>query len=351
MLDQFYNLISEAYYMPRGEAKIALLEEAIRLADSHLGTEQRFEARMELVDVATFSGHGEKAVMAFAWCLAQYDKDPSLAHDEDMMWSYKYVLDRLLLFPDIELTKVEETLGDLKKRFTALGYGPQFYYYIKTEIALRLDNKEEAEFYYEKWIKESSDILSDCRACDLANQTKLLLALDRTEEAKFAAEKIFKENLYCNSVPHRTYADFLLPLLKENRIQEAADYFQKSYQLVYNKNGYLEEVAKHLEYLVVADTPKAIQYIEKYLPEVVQSAETSIKYCFYRAAVFLFDALDGRQVIQLPDSITPERIKQELIDIAKICDERNKTNIFFKKINQFHAEMQELKSILYKEDK
>ncbi len=349
MIDHFENLLEDSYDAPNGKLKIAILEEAIRIADSHLGIEERFDARMMLVDTAIFSEHGDKAIVAYAWCLAQYDKNPQLHNDYEMMWNYKWVVDRLLSFPDIQLIKVEEMLEDLRRRFQAFGYGSHFYYYMKQELAMNLDKRDEVEHYYEKWLLEPSDSMSDCRACTLTNQAKTLLYLDRFEEAYAIAEPIFTGRLSCHSVPHRTYAEFLLPLVKANRIAEAAEFFHKSYELTHNKTGYLEVIIKQLEYLAIVDVPKALSFLEKYLPEAVECDETSIKYYFYRTASILLNMQEvKKQTLQLPDAITAESINNDLNHLAERFNQSNNTDVYTSKIEKFHRDILHLNSLIHK---
>ncbi|MXQ54188.1 tetratricopeptide repeat protein [Shimazuella alba] len=347
MVEKFEELLEQAYLAPRGKVKIGLLEEAIRIADTHLDIDAQFDARMELVDTAIFSGHGEKAIVAFAWCLAQYDKNPNMYNDHQMMWNYKWVTDRLLEFPDIELQKVKATLEDLKKRFTQTGHGPHFYYYIKQALAMQLEKTDEVQHYYEKWIREPSDSLSDCRACTLANQTKTLLYLDKLEEALAVAEPILKRRLSCHSVPHRTYADLLLPLLKANRKEEADDYYQKCYQLIYNQTGFMDTVVHLLTYATITDIPKAISLLEKYLPEAIDSDESAVRYQFYTVATVLWDLLDEetKKTVKLPDTNNMTQINEELVRLANLFNKQNKTDVFTKKIDRIQTEIRHLHQI------
>jgi tetratricopeptide (TPR) repeat protein len=345
MEDKFEELLDQAYIAPNGRVKIGLLEEAIRFADIHLGVDEQFEARMALVDTAIFSGHGEKAIVAFAWCLAQYDKDPNIWNEHQMMWNYKWVVDRLLMFPDIELAKVEEMMEDLKKRFIQTGHGPHFYYFMKQELAMLLEKPEEVEHYYAKWIKEPSDSLSDCHACTLANQTKTLLHLGKLEEALAVAQPILEGRASCHSVPHRTYGDLLVPLLHADRKAEADDYFQKGYELVYNQAGLLEIVIQLFRYATITNTSKAISLFEKYIPEALDSDESLNKYNFYSVATAFWDILDNqdKKAIQLPGNTKIEDIKKENARLAHLFDKQNQTDVYTKRIDRVQSEIYELR--------
>ncbi|WP_028776919.1 hypothetical protein [Shimazuella kribbensis] len=345
MENTFDELMDQAYLAPNGRVKIGLLEEAIRYADIHLDVDAQFEARMELVDTAIFSGHGEKAIVAFAWCLAQYDKDPDIWNEHQMMWNYKWVVDRLLLFPDIELAKVEEMMEDLKKRFMQTGHGPHFYYFMKQELAMLLDKPKEVEHYYAKWIKEPSDSLSDCHACTLANQTKALLYLGKLDEALAVAQPILEGRASCHSVPHRTYGDLLLPLLHANHKAEAEKYFQKCYELVYNQTGFLEIIIQLFQYTTITNTPKAISLFENFLPEALDSDESLIKYNFYAVATAFWNMLDDqdKKAVRQPELNTIEDIKQEMNRLAHLFDQQNQTDVYTKRINHVQSEINELR--------
>ncbi|MCH5585771.1 hypothetical protein MK805_12540 [Shimazuella sp. AN120528] len=347
MIEKFEDLLEQSYDAPHGKVKIGILEEAIRIADVHLGPEEQFDARMLLVDTAIFSGHGEKAIVAFAWCLAYYDKHPEMANDHQMMWNYKWVADRLLLFPDIELAKVEATLEDLRKRFIQSGHGPHYYYYLKHVLAMNLEKTEEVKHYYEKWIAEPSDSLSDCHACTLANKTQTLLYLGKLEEALDVAQPILAGKVFCHSVPHRTYADLLLPLLKADRKAEADTYYQKCYELIYNQTGFLDTSIKLFTYLAITDTPKAVSFLEKYFKDAYETDESIVKFDFYIVATTIWDILEEQdsKTIQLPDSVKIEDIKQEMGRLATLFDEQNQTNVYTNKIKRVQTEIQGLQKI------
>ena len=59
---QYYELINQAARLPRSDAQVALVEEAVRLADLHQDAKKSFAARIQLVDAANHSGYPEKAL-------------------------------------------------------------------------------------------------------------------------------------------------------------------------------------------------------------------------------------------------------------------------------------------------
>ena len=73
--DRFRELMDEARCLPNTPTRVAMLEEAVREADLCNDAQLGFEARTELVEAATFSGLREKAMVAYSWCLAHYDRN------------------------------------------------------------------------------------------------------------------------------------------------------------------------------------------------------------------------------------------------------------------------------------
>src|SRR5262245_34062754 len=102
-------LLSTAALLPKDSAKLAHLQEAVQLADACNDVSAAFQARLELIRAATFSGYPEKALVAFAWCLAQADKTPArfARHEFQLLWEYKWMLNDLSDFPEVTVTQIE----------------------------------------------------------------------------------------------------------------------------------------------------------------------------------------------------------------------------------------------------
>lgn len=99
--ERIEELQEEAWGLPDGPSKLALLEEAVRLADTHQDVELGDEVRADLIRTATFCGYPEKALVAFSWRLAQSDRDPKSFPETDLLWEFKWITDSLPGFPQI----------------------------------------------------------------------------------------------------------------------------------------------------------------------------------------------------------------------------------------------------------
>ena len=119
---QYYELINQAARLPRSDAQVALVEEAVRLADLHQDAPKSFAARIQLVDTANHSGYPEKALVAFTWILGQHDRDAESRNNYTILWYYKWILSWLHSFPQISSEQIQRSLNDMERRYIDYGY-------------------------------------------------------------------------------------------------------------------------------------------------------------------------------------------------------------------------------------
>ncbi|SHE92962.1 hypothetical protein SAMN05444392_1057 [Seinonella peptonophila] len=343
MRDRYYDLIYEAMDLPYGNSKVALLEEAVRIADAHLSSSEAYNARMDLTNAAVMSGRIEKAILSFAWCLSYYDKQENREDTHSILWHYKWICENLHDFPEIKKEKIEESLEDYRKRLLENGYGLRSYYKLQRSNALHADDIEKAAHYFELWDQAAHDGMTDCSACELDSKAYTLLRNQAFDQAYEVAKPIFAGQISCQGVPQATYASFLLPLLEQKRADEAANYYQKCREMI--DYTFLYEVTCLLEYLIVVDLVKAVSWFEEFLKDAIASFVPSRRFSFYRASVLLFEQLNEQQLtsIQFPNGITPEQIRVEMYEIAERFDERNQNDHFSTGIEKKRRKLQELK--------
>ena len=98
---QVEAILEEADELDYGPERIAKAEEAVRLADDAKHDVAGFEARLGLIQAAVFGGWPEKGLVAFGWCVAKTDADPTTFPESralpgfgllgtDLLWVYKW---------------------------------------------------------------------------------------------------------------------------------------------------------------------------------------------------------------------------------------------------------------------
>ena len=95
--DSVRRMIHECWSMPAGAARVALAEQAIRLADALDDPDLAFDARMTATEAYQRGGEPARTFVTFAWCLAEFDRHPDRyqAWYSQLLWYFKYVVSSL----------------------------------------------------------------------------------------------------------------------------------------------------------------------------------------------------------------------------------------------------------------
>lgn len=349
-----YELILKSYDLDEGDEQVMLLEEAVRLADATGELDLRYETRERLIHAAVFSGSTEKGIVAFTWCLAQLDKYPERFSESALLWKYKWIVSRIYHFPQVSKSQIYEMLDDLSARFQRAGCGLRVIHYFHYAIEKFFGRRDEAVKYFHLYEETPQDTLSNCEACELDDRVEFSIYNGDDERAVRLAAPLLEGRLTCTTVPRRTYAEVLLPLVRLKRLGEAARYHLKGYALIRDNRMYLERIAEHLVFLVLTENyVRALKLFETHYIWAEKSGDFLFRFHFYRAAYLLFDVLtdEARNVVKLrlPETFPrysqshdyqPAQLaaffRQHAADIAARFDRRNETDAFAATLEEVH---------------
>lgn len=347
--DQVYQLLSESYELDDGEAQIAVQEEAVRLADLHGDLRLQYHTRGIFVRACIFGGASEKALVAFAWMLAQFDSHPTEFDLWAILWKYKWINSVICDFPQVPKARIYEMIDDLERRALRAGYGGRATTNARYRAEKFWDNKEKAIEYFRELEKLPSDDLSNCSLCEADERVSFAIYSGNDERALEVALPILNGRARCGSVPQRTYANVLLPLIRLGRQREALRYHEKGYSMIANNLGFLDRVSDHLLCLTLTENfDKAIELVEKHYSWTDRTKDVYTHFRFFRAAWLLFEILAERKgswQLSLPRSFPLYSetgvydwarlagwFRQKAEAIAKRFDERNETDFFMRTI-------------------
>jgi hypothetical protein len=351
-LQELAELLGRALDLDEGDEQIATLEEAVRVADIEGDLELQYGAREALVRACIFGGASEKALVAFAWLLAQFDKHPGKFDQWAILWKYKWIVAQVCSFPNVSKARIYKMLDDLSARSEAAGYGLRAVYNHRYRTEKFWDNREKAVEYFHKMQELPEDGLSNCPACETDERVSFSIYSGHDERAVELAQPILDTRQKCASVPHRTYANILLPLLRLGRQKEAVLYHHLGYDLICNNKTFLDKVGEHLVFLALTQNfESAITLVEKHYLWTEQNRDVLSQFRFFRAAWLLFEMLaeqhEGSLELRLPRSFPlysesgryePTRLaawfKQKATEIARRFDERNETDFFARTLDQ-----------------
>lgn len=265
--EQIDDLLARAESMGHGRAQFALTDEAVNLADIHNDVEAGFRARQAYVKAALFSGQPDKMLVAFTWCLAQFDRNPERFDTYRLLWQYKWVVNALPDFPQINRTQIEEMLQDMERRFRADGASLQAIWYMRQSIARKMGNRAASVQAHEQFTSLRRDALSDCKACEMDGRVEHSIFLGDDAEGVRQAQPILQGRYSCTHVPQGTYAKLLLPLLRLGRAAEAMAHHVRGYRMISkNPSEFIPQIAEHITFLALTSNyPRGLRLMEKHL--------------------------------------------------------------------------------------
>jgi hypothetical protein len=346
--EQVKNLLGRAERLDPGEAKVMALEEAARLADAHSDVPLAYMVRDALIDAATFGGFPDRALVAFAWCRGQQQRDPERYSPEQLLWKQKWVVGRLDEFPHISRKQIEGALDDVEQCFARAGAGQRAVLKLRYQAARDMGDDALAESLWARWVETPRDHLTDCRACELDDELDHHLDRGEHELALRKARPLLEGRASCAEVPHLTLGSVLHPLFKLGRLEQARDCHLRGYALVQRNREFLATVGEHLEFLALtANVERGLMLFERHVGWALEHASHRDRFTFHSAALALMERAlaEGRErvVLALPRGFTlysPEGtyetrtlrgwLASQAEGIAAKFDARNGTDRFHK---------------------
>ncbi len=340
------DLLHEASELGEGDEQISAIEEIVRRADLAGELRLQYRAREAFVRACIFGGAADKALVAFAWLLTQFDQHPGRFDEWAILWKYKWILANVCSFPSISKARIYEMLDDLAARSRSAGYGLRAATNLSYRAERFWDDRERAVELFNQMRELPRDSLSNCGACETDERVSFSTYVGDDPGALSQVEAIVSGRQKCGSVPHRTYANLLLPLIRLGRWNEAASFHQIGYDLISNNKTYLDKVGDHIIFLVLSQNfEKAIALVEKHFSWTLLNRDVLSRFRYFRAAWLLFGLLsekrEGRIDLKMPRTF-PLHSRTGLYDpaalanwfqekataIAKRFDERNGTDAF-----------------------
>jgi pentatricopeptide repeat protein len=302
--EQLEDLLGEAYHLDNGDAKVQLLEEAVKLADALQDVDMSFYSRMQFTEAATFAGRSERLMTSFSWCLAKYKEDPEQFEEYgyDLLWQFKWVIGGVSTFPHISYGEFQRLLGQMKEMYQEHGYGMRPIHYSHFRYCCDTGDFAKASELLGQWDACPPDEMEDCDACETDSLVTYHAEIDQPDIAMEKAKGILSGDQTCAEVPHITYSTLLRSLAQLNRYDEADEFHAKDYRLIRRNPEFIRQVAEHISYLTHrGNLKKAVSLLEKHVGWIIGTYELMPRYYFLTAAAHLLDRLgEGKKKLKLP---------------------------------------------------
>jgi hypothetical protein len=296
------ELVDQAYSALGGE-KVALLDEAVRLADLAQRRDEAVRCRLMLFEALTDAGQYERSLVEMNTMLAACDRDAAIAatHSHAMLWRYKWLMEDLFKFPQVERHQIEASFADMRRRYAAAGKSMRAVHMIRTITAAHMGDLELAASEHAKWQEADEDGSQDCRACQLNSRVEYLLLRGEVDAAVKLAHPLLAGRMRCSTVPGITQSMFLVPLLEIGQTDRAAECHARSYRQMRSGPRFLDHLGQHLQYLALVaahEKPtkptKAVKLLETRLAWALETRNGHAAFEFFLGARLLLARLAAR---------------------------------------------------------
>jgi hypothetical protein len=178
------------------------------------------------------------------------------------------------------------------KRYRRAGASLRPVHKLRMRMALEMGRFAEAKKSKAAWQKAKRDRLCDCFACEQNDLVEYLLVAGKDKEALEKAQPILWGRLSCMEIPHITFALVLLPLLRQGRDKEAADYHRRGYRLISGNRAFVPQAAHHLRYLMrIGAWARAVKGVEHFLPLCLDVTSVLPRFKFFLVVLVLCERL------------------------------------------------------------
>ena len=346
-------LLGEADAAGEGPAQVALIEEAVRLADARGEGELAFAVRKRLFLAAVFASRCDLAGVTFAWCLSWLDARPGRPVDPQMLWDYRRVVTSLSNFPEVSRAELLAMIDDMGRRFAAAGRSPRRIELTRMQVASDFGDVELARAARAAWGAAPRDDLGVDPGWD---------ELFDAESRRFVGDDagavaIIDEYLTRRHAEPRALAFAagigLMPLVRLGRPADAAAAYRRLVGWERPPAGTAWHWSERLRFLAATGNAGAgVGFFAKTLPRVFGQVDPLGRLHYALAALSLFATLDGRgrMAAVLPADAPPYRpdgrydpaalrdwLRAESAGLAARFDARNGNDFFARKAAEAEA--------------
>jgi tetratricopeptide (TPR) repeat protein len=244
------ELLDNASSLPEGPTKIAMIEEAVRIADLHQDSQLGFRARLSAIDAMAFGGRSDLELAHFAWCLAKIDNEPEQFSIHSLIWKYKWIVPLAAENPRVPYDRLISLLDDFDRRLESVGGHRHAYYTTKSRLYAAMNLLDDAAEAYLQSTKEPRTYLSDCPVC--VENVLITIQKQKRDFEKLISlfEALLARGVVCKSVPTTTYGSAIIASMHIGDWDRAERFHQKSYRLHSQNPIYQWALGTHVFFLV-----------------------------------------------------------------------------------------------------
>lgn len=338
---------------PNGKQRMALLRKGWEMADANKDYNGQMHYRMEYMGDALFYDDILEGYVVYPEILRLHDQrikeegyDPFTFK---VLWRYKWILENAHYFYQISIQQYEMFWQDCKKRYLQNNYSLRPLYQHRIIFYDNIDKKISEEAYKE-FVNCNRDSMSDCHACERAQEVDYFLARGEAGKAASKAAPLMDGELRCAEQPECTMGSFLR-YYNQKIVEGDRDYAEPASGLVEDLRKVIDRkgiatyhIPDILMFYALEHPTKALNYFKKNWSFFEENRIPGCRFWFGIATLCFLGNLREKKTYKMTlDSAYPfynesntynveeliNYYKNKTLEIAEKMDGRNKTTHFY----------------------
>ena len=295
------EVLMHASGLADGPAKVAMLEEAIALADNSNDVETAYLARTELLGAALQQGMGERLVVAFSWCLAQSDRDPQAFPETELLWQYRWVMFAMPSFPGVSKAQIDSMLADMEMRYRRAGSTLRGYYLLRKAVRRMMGDRFECQEAFAAFKAARRDSLSDDAVTERTFSLDYHVFMQEYRLAYTTMQPFLTGEIRDKHFLAATFSTMLVPMLRLGHVEAAMNNHKKCYPLISENPRYIGDIGDHMKFLTLTNNlTRATRIYEKHLTTALSVKDRLKQFTFHLgAALTLSQLAKERETVRL----------------------------------------------------
>lgn len=328
------EILDSIQHTPAGALRVSAAESALAEARASGSFAAELIARLNVVEAMHYVPATPDMLVHIGWLRQVIDRS-ELVEDPDtrrhVLWLLKWAPTQMLALPQVALDEVERAVDDLEDVYRRNGHARRPVLGFRARLAKQRGADEEVRRVIAEWTAEPRDDLSDCLACDTAEQG---LAWERTDHARALAawKPLFDGDQRCTEEPQRVRAHAALLCLDAGDAAAAASHLRAAWEVARSESLNNQAVA----YCLVAWT--RMGNVDRALPALLdrvgwldEIATPADRMTWTSAAALVLDAaaaggIAPDEMAGRPCAEVREEWHRTATDLAGAFDARNGTS-------------------------
>ncbi len=304
--EQFYEGLE------RGESRARGIKKALDYALEQQDVDAVFQLYQEFMNEDVMHSNSYQAIVLFPEYVAYFEEHPEKQdeYQHDVMWTYKWIIGNIIDFYQIPLSQIESIYQQYQEFCKRFHYNLRTYYDGICGFILSHLGKDAsfcgltAKQAHDEMMKCKRDELSDCVACETAQEVCYLIDMDADiEKVIQTARPLIEGQMTCAEQPHCAFTNIAEYYLEHGDLVNADKFANKAYHLINrdyaNQSNLNVKKAVCMTIYAHSDSNKAYKIMKNLVRFIPENSNYNDLFEIYRGCYYFMAQLEKKGAHQI----------------------------------------------------